>query len=107
MKQSYPLHSTTLDAGSRLRKSVAASGRPGSKHEPPSINVVTVKLGRAQGDKGGHKINNSLEAWVSCDEQKYRQEDRFFNLVRTVLEANLGRINYPPEAKSPFVEAGE
>jgi len=28
----------------------------------------------------GHKINFSLGAWFSCDEQKNRQEGLFFNL---------------------------
>jgi len=42
------VHTTTSDAGSLLRKSAAASGRPGSELEQPSMKVVIVKFGGAQ-----------------------------------------------------------
>jgi len=43
------VHTTTSDAGSRRKNSAAASSRPGSELEKPSINVVTVKFWGAQG----------------------------------------------------------
>jgi len=44
------------------------------------MKVVTVKFGGVQGGVDGHKISFSLGTWFSCDEQKVRQEDLFFNL---------------------------
>jgi len=43
-------YTTTSDAGSLLRKSATASGRPGSDRKQPSIKVVTVKFGLSKGE---------------------------------------------------------
>jgi len=43
------VHTTTSDAGRRLRNSAAASGQPGSKRLRPSMNVITMEFGEDQG----------------------------------------------------------
>jgi len=43
-------HTTTSDAGSLLRKSVATSGRAELDRKQPSIKVITVKFGGSKGE---------------------------------------------------------
>jgi len=58
-----------------------------------------------QGGVDGHKISFSLGGWFSCDEQKDRQEDIFFNLGYTGREASCCRGDVVcRKAKGPFIE---
>jgi len=45
---------TTLDVGRLLKKSAAASNRPGLEREQSSIKVVTVKFGGPRGSGWAH-----------------------------------------------------
>jgi len=60
----YPSdHTITSDMGSLLRKSAAASDRPGSE---PSKKVVIVKFEGFKIRVDRHKISFSLGAWFFC-----------------------------------------
>jgi len=56
------VQTTTTDVGKLRSKSAAASDRPGSELEQPSMKVVTVKFRGVQGRVDGHKISFSLGA---------------------------------------------
>jgi len=73
--------------------SVGEGNGPGRGRENPSMKLVMVKLGGGGPREGvdGHKINFSLGAWFSCDEQKDRQEGLFFNLSCTRRETSCFR----------------
>jgi len=72
------IHTTTSDVTSLERKLAAASDRPGSEREHPSMKVVIVKFGGVQG--GADEFFLGGGACFSCNE-KNRQEGLLWSRV--------------------------